>query len=592
MPPPSPPQHYPTSRAQSGNTPPLPTPFLSREHHPSNPAHRPGSSMSISAMLGSDADRPARDVGPSSLSLSRPPVSSSPSPYSSAPPPSANPGVMSPPARPTSLEYPFFRRSQTPEKTFAKNHPPARPYRSSSGGVSHSSIAEQTKFGSLSSRAPSQYPDKPGSSHPSPPVSSAETAYNESRRLSLNGSIPRPSSQPQQVEPSARGPGYSPLSRPTPALGESAAATAAALGSTQPRPTPFTEHGRLGSLYPDRHSEDLAQREKERSMGQELDASRTSGHRYGAYGDREAFGRPQGPGAWELGRSQPPSPETKRFPAPEPSPGFGFGAIQSYTKSLGSQVGTGSRPASLSAQPQPTPPPSEQPPYLPKLQTEPPRLFSSNLSAGPSPLMQSTTDDKRKGSDELMHHRNLLGVGAEKRGGRASPLPQAVQGASGPGGESSIKNDLGRVFSGIGSGVGGVTAPTAGSAHSTPIMSPFKRDSGTARSANGDATNDEAKITRPASTTGRRSRKSREEEVQSVEGDNVDPRTGVSGRGRRGRHAHHHHHQYVSCVPNSILYDDKANCFQPPPSPEARRRRATNVIDELFPPGVDDISRG
>lgn len=584
MPPPSPPQHYPTSRGQSANAPSLPTAFLSREQHPSNPGHRPGSSMSISAMLGSDADRPPRDVGP----FSRPPVSSSPSPYTSAPP-SANPNAMSPPARPTSLEYPFFRRSQTPEKSFARNHPPARPYRSSSGGVSQASITEQSKFTPLSSRAPpsSQYPDKPGSSQPSPPISSAETAYNESRRLSLNDSIPRPNSQPQ-IEHLTRGPGYSPLSRPTLSLGDGAAAPAAALATAQSRPTPFSEHGRFGSLYPDRHSEELAQREKERTIGQELDASRSSGHRYSAYGDRETFGRLQGPGAWELGRSQPPSPENKRFPAPEHSPGFGFGAIQSYTKSLGSQAGSSSRPVSLSAQTQPTPPPSEQPPYLHKLQTEPPRLFSSGLSTGPSPLPQPPTDDRRKGSDELMHHRNLLGVGAEKRG-RASPLPQAVQGASGPGGESSIKNDLGRVFSGIGSGVGGVTAPTAGSTNSTPIMSPFKRDSGTARSTNGDVPNDEAKISRPGSTTGRRSRKSREEEVQSVEGDMVDLRTGLSGRGRRGRHAHHHHHQYVFYL---FTCNDEANCSQSPPSPETRRRGAAAVIHELFPPCVDGISRG
>lgn len=271
-------------------------------------------------------------------------------------------------------------------------------------------------------------------------------------------------------------------------------------------------------------------------------------HRYSAYEERQ-----QSSSAWDLNRSQPPSPESKRFPAPDPgSSGFGLGAIQSYTKSLGSQVG-GSRPPSLST----TQPPrqeqqstttlsgSEHSPYLPKLQTDPPRLLSSGLSTtGPASTQQSV-DDKRKGSDELMHHRNLLGVGAEKRG-RASPLPQAVQGALGPGGESTIKNDLGRVFSGIGSGVGGVTAPTAaGSGHTTPLaVSPFKRDSGTARSANGDTT-DEIRINRPGSTMGKRSRKSREEDSQMVDSEGFDQRTGVSGRGRRARHLHHHHHQYV-----------------------------------------------
>lgn len=42
---------------------------------------------------------------------------------------------------------------------------------------------------------------------------------------------------------------------------------------------------------------------------------------------------------------------------------------------------------------------------------------------------------------------------------RVSPIPQAVLGAQtqaeGPGGEPSIKNEFGRMFSGIGSGVGG-----------------------------------------------------------------------------------------------------------------------------------------
>lgn len=534
MPPPSPPQHYPTARIQSANAPPLPTPFLSREH-PSNPAHRPGSSMSISSMLGSDADRPARDIGPSPL-FSRPPVSSSSSPYAGAPPLPANPAVMSPPTAPArpSLDYPLYRRSQTPEKSFAKNHSPARPYRSSSGGIPQTSITEQPKFGPLS-RAPapaSQYPEKPSSSHPSPPISSAESVCNESRRLSLNGSIPRPNSQPHQVEAPARPSGYSPLSRPTPMFGGEGAA---AFGTTQHRPAPFSEHGRFGSLYSDRQSEEFAHRERERAMAQE---------RYGAYGDREPAGRQHAPGAWEFGRSQPPSPEAKRFP--EPGPGFGFGAIQSYTKSLGSQLG-GPRP-SISSQPghnqQPTPSPSEHGPYLPKLQTEPPRRFNANLSTGPSPLTNSASDDRRTGSDELIHHRNLLGVGSEKRGGRDSPLPQAVQGALGPGGESSIKNDLGRVFSGIGSGVGGVTAPTVGSGHSTPIMSPFKRDSAAARSTNGDTT-DDTRVARPGSTTGKRYLKSRDEDNQLIEDEGVDQRTGVSGRGRRGRHGHHHHHQYV-----------------------------------------------
>jgi hypothetical protein len=159
-------------------------------------------------------------------------------------------------------------------------------------------------------------------------------------------------------------------------------------------------------------------------------------------------------------------------------------------------------------------------------------------------------EGRRKGSDELLHHRNLLAVGVDgKRGGRASPLPQAVQGAQAPfigaSGEQAINNELGRVFSGIGSGVGGVTAGVSGSGHSTPLgASPFKRDSFTGRSMNGDGMDEAAKLARPSSASGLRSRKSRDEEQMEIEAN--DTRGILSARNaRRSRHAHHHHHQYV-----------------------------------------------
>lgn len=555
MPPPSPPQHYP-SRGQTGNAPSLSTPFLSREP-PSNPAHhRPGSSMSISSMLGSDADRPGRDVGSSSI-FSRLPVSSAP--YGNAHPPSA-PGAMSPPtapARPSPLEYPGFRRSQTPEKTFAKNQP-SRPYRSGSGGVPQP-ITEQAKFGGLS-RGPSssQYPDKPSSTHPSPQISSAEAPYNEPRRLSFSGPAPRPSSQPQHLEPPSRTTGYSPLSRPAAVAGPGEGPFAGAHQRAASYMGHEAQHHRYGGLYADRHAEEQAHRERERAMAHEAETKAASHppSRYGPpYGDREAAAhRQQGASAWDLGRSQPPSPETKRFSVPEAGSGFGFGAIQSYTKSLGSQLG-GSRQPSLSVHPppnQPPPPSHDQPPYLSKLQTET-RAFPPTSSAGPPSVVHSASSDdqRRKGSDELMAHRNLLGVGLDaKRGGRASPLPQAVQGAQaqilGPAGEAGIKNELGRVFSGIGSGVGGVTATTGGSGPSTPMApSPFKRDSAAGRSSNGET--DDPKIARPSSANGKRSRKSRDEDGRAE-----SEAAALGARGRRSRHLHHHHHQYV--IPYSSRY--------------------------------------
>lgn len=538
---------------------------MSREP-PSNPAHhRPGSSMSISSMLGSDADRPARDVGSSSSIFSRLPASSAP--FGSAPPPSA-PSAMSPPsapARPSPFEYAPFRRSQTPEKPFSKTQS-GRPYRSSSGGLSQTSAPEQTKFGGLSRVPPpaSQFPEKPHSTHPSPQISSADPSYGETRRLSFSAPAPRPNSQPQHLDPPARPAGYSPLARSSAVPGDSS------YSAVHQRSSSYVGHdqppGRYGGLYGDRHLEEQAHRDRERAMAQEADSKGAPppSARYNApYGERDpAATRQQGLSAWDLGRSQPPSPESKRFSAAETGSGFGFGAIQNYTKSLGSQMG-GPRPPPLSVQSrssQPTPPPHEQhqqhqsqqpqqQPYLSKLHTEH-RLFPPAPSAGPASLIHSASSDdqRRKGSDELLQHRSLLGVGLDaKRGGRASPLPQAVQGAQaqilGPAGEAGIKSELGRVFSGIGSGVGGVTATTSGSGPSTPMAaSPFKRDSLTGRSVNSEATTDDAKAARPPSANGKRSRRSRDEDSRMDSEGGSDLRAGP-GRGRRNRHLHHHHHQ-------------------------------------------------
>jgi len=307
-------------------------------------------------------------------------------------------------------------------------------------------------------------------------------------------------------------------------------------------------HGRFGSLFGDRRSDDVSQRDRERAA-HAADAKGPLGPsaRYSSlYGEREAMERQSSASTWEHGRSHPSSPETKRFPAPESGPGFGFGAIQSYTKSLGSQPGRSRQPL-LSLQTGQSQPSPHESPYQNK-QAQPPRMGSTPASASSAGLNALGLgalgeEGRRKGSDEPLQHRNLLAVGADgKRGGRASPLPQAVQGAQAPfinpSSEPGIKHELGRVFSGIGSGVGGVTAGVSGSGPSTPLISsPFKRDS-----FNGA----DDKIARPTSASGtKRGRKSRDEDAQL----NLDGGAGLLGRGaRRSRHAHphHHHHQYVS----------------------------------------------
>ncbi|KAJ5974566.1 hypothetical protein N7481_011776 [Penicillium waksmanii] len=541
MPPPSPPHAY-SSRSQSANAP--ASSLFSREP-PSGYGHRPGSSMSISSMLGSDPERPARDSGS---------LFSRPSPVFANAPTSAS-AAMSPPsapARQSPLDQSLFRRSHTPEKSFSKP-PPGRPYRSGSGGGS-SLLGDSSKYGGLSRASHSQYPEKPHSTHPSPKVSPAESPYNEPRRMSFSGPIARSNSQPPNADTATRPPGYSPISRPGGGVGDRLSYGGIDLHARDHS----REQARFGSLYGDRRSEETAPRDRERDragLAQETKGSLGGQGRYGSiYGEREPLDRHTSASNWEHGRSHPSSPETKRLPAFESGSGFGFGAIQSYTKSLGSQPGGARQPALSLQTGQPTPSPRESP-YLSKHQpSQSQRLGSTPATASSAGLnslglASASEDGRRKGSDELLAHRNLLAIGADgKRGGRASPLPQAVQGAQAPfigaSGEPSIKNELGRVFSGIGSGVGGVTAGVSGlsgSGPSTPLISsPFKRDSFTGRSANGET--DDPKATRPLSASGtRRGRKSRDEDAQM----DLNGGAASSARGsRRARHPHHHHHHH------------------------------------------------
>ncbi|KAK8217309.1 hypothetical protein M8818_001562 [Zalaria obscura] len=114
----------------------------------------------------------------------------------------------------------------------------------------------------------------------------------------------------------------------------------------------------------------------------------------------------------------------------------------------------------------------------------------------------------------------FLGISPEsnRRNGRASPLPQAVQGAQlrsvGPPGAPGVKSEFGRMFPGIGSGVGSAT-PTAGvSANGTTTpsrMSPA--GPGDVAEAEGAPVGDAegVQLSRGGSRSGRRTKKARED---------------------------------------------------------------------------------
>ena len=164
-------------------------------------------------------------------------------------------------------------------------------------------------------------------------------------------------------------------------------------------------------------------------------------------------------------------------------------------------------------------------------------------------------DGSSRRMEELPHHKVLAGITSEnnKKTGRASPLPQAVQGAqaqpAGPGGNPNIKNEFGRMFSGLGSGLS--SAPPNNGITTPSRLSPLPRrshDGVESAPPHGNVNIESSKLTRTGSFPGRKFRQ--------VKGDASFPGDGgadgrstpgamleqSSGRSRYTRSSHHHHH--------------------------------------------------
>ena len=103
----------------------------------------------------------------------------------------------------------------------------------------------------------------------------------------------------------------------------------------------------------------------------------------------------------------------------------------------------------------------------------PPVTFANSRE---TPIILDANEQQQSREEMIANNRSALALLIEnsKRGGRFSPLPQAVQGAqgrtSGPASDPGIKNEFARMFSGIGSGVG--SAGPAGSGTNTPLPPP------------------------------------------------------------------------------------------------------------------------
>lgn len=151
----------------------------------------------------------------------------------------------------------------------------------------------------------------------------------------------------------------------------------------------------------------------------------------------------------------------------------------------------------------------------------------------------------RTAEDGSQSHRTMLATMFDnKRAGRISPLPQAVQGAQGqtrgPSTDPSIKNEFSRMFAGIGSGVG------SNSGASTPFQPPSPKqnhdsDQRIPFSSRKDLF-ELGKSSRNGSRAGKRSRKVKnDDDVEIIESHVVNPQTSSRRGEKKSRHGHHHH---------------------------------------------------
>ena len=154
--------------------------------------------------------------------------------------------------------------------------------------------------------------------------------------------------------------------------------------------------------------------------------------------------------------------------------------------------------------------------------------------------------NKRGEEHAIPHARHSLSLLLENgKRGRVSPLPQAVQGAqgrnSGPASDPGIKNEFGRMFSGIGSGVG--SSGPMGSGASTPFHGSPKvnheKDRRTPSAGRGEL----MELTRPRerSKMGKVRLPDEEDSRLGIANGIASGATASVTKVTKRRHGHHHH---------------------------------------------------
>ncbi|KAL9015574.1 MAG: hypothetical protein Q9185_007038 [Variospora sp. 1 TL-2023] len=545
--PPTSPQNH---QAQYGQTTssrpriPLPPSFTAARGAPAQPSSRPESSMSISSMLGSDVGQPTKDISTSQQSGAGSSINGS---FSS---PAYATKSMSSPTRRAFGSALFRRRSPSPGDRKRTEGGMNRPFRAFSiDSQRHAPLnvrpTSPTAY-SLSTPGPSNS-QRPPTTEQGP---SQQWRFSHHRHSSGSKTAKRPNSQPS---------GHSPPSQAPPSLGQprSAASTTDRyrdLQVAQKYDQLAQEAKRKFNYGPaDRPSQEFLEghirrvREERAALAASIRRSpKTSHHPQNVARPSVNTDLPQN---LPMNRFRPDienvdhvyNRDPQDVPTATQSPFSPDYLRRSREEKL---VTNDPQPPSLSLSN------STRSRYSDRPEERHRQQFPSSATANMDrSVSMNGIEQSNKIGDEIIvqQPRHSLSLLIENgRRGRVSPLPQAVQGAqgrnSGPASDPGIKNEFGRMFSGIGSGVGS-TGPM-GSGTSTPFPSSPKVNHEPERRTPFTSRGELLDLTRPreGSKLGRRGLAKDEEARVEVENGATPNATGSSGRRVvKKRHSHHHH---------------------------------------------------
>lgn len=517
--------------------------------------------MSISSMLGGPAPVSRESTVPPQSQYPVPPPVASATASTSYGPGSVH---ASPRMQPASSEFVRFRRPQTPDPPRMNENPRIRDSRANSAGSSSGALGLSTPETHRYS-TPQTYQQR--NSQPQQHIGVDERREHYPVRVPNPNTLPpRPSSQPIIYN--------GPSSRPAD-TGRLVADTSR-IEPTYPRSVNYAEPEEIALRERQRVEEEAALWRNKRDRQEWNRQGPARGHDTLYNLAREtaesAYARPnQGYSSyddpWTRRQDQPGPDHTTGQQQQQPVPSSSSANYAEYSRQSTQPGGSGAndgysthnasryQPTSYS-QPGPAPSTSQISPYEAAIQERERQMVNAQEAAqhqpyreqqpAPSSMTYRSQESPQHASEDMHHpqHRSYLGVQSEtSRKGRASPLPQAVQGAqgqiSGPGSEPGIKNEFGKMFSGIGSGLGSMTTASTSSG---PAQSPFSNGGGLRRD-DADSVHEQMietpgqKIVRTSSRgggSGNRSRKLKEEDARATDDSSSGRRT-PSGRAKRSK---------------------------------------------------------